>query len=150
MTETLGQRLTYLFENIHPESGPYTNAYVAEQINANPDKFGGVRVTEQYLSMLRRERRTNPHQDLVRALAAFFGVSAGYLRGDDSEADHLRTTEQVAFMAAMRDQNVRTIALRSAGLPPEVQASLTGIIDQFRAQLGLPEDPTSADEAQSE
>ena len=49
--------------------------------------------------------------------------------------------EEVRFLAAMRDQRVRAIALRSVGLPPEVQDSLTTIISQFRQQMNLPADP---------
>ena len=136
----LAERLTYLFSSMHPPGAPYTNAHVAAEISGN-DEYGGVSLTEQYLSMLRNGRRTNPSPDVLRALARFFGVPVGYLLGDLSPAQAERVEEEVRFLVAMRDQRVRAIALRAVGLPPEVQDSLTTIISQFRQQMNLPDGP---------
>ncbi|WP_340556775.1 helix-turn-helix domain-containing protein [Streptomyces sp. GSL17-111] len=143
---TLAERLGYLFANMHPVGSPYTNAHVAEAISGHPGEYGGVRLTEQYLSMLRNGRRVNPSPDVLRALAKFFGVPGGYLLGDLSATQAERVEEEVQFLAAMRDQRVRTIALRSVGLPPEVQESLTTIIGQFRQQMNLPVEPPESGE----
>ncbi|MFC9880489.1 helix-turn-helix domain-containing protein [Streptomyces libani] len=137
----LAERLNHLFANMHPPGVPYTNAFVAEEISGGAAEYGGVKVTEQYLSMLRNGRRTNPSPELLRALAKFFAVPVGYLLGDLSQPQAARVEEEVRFLAAMRDQRVRAIALRSVGLPPEVQDSLTTIISQFRQQMNLPADP---------
>ncbi|MFG2222950.1 helix-turn-helix domain-containing protein [Streptomyces sp. NPDC050161] len=136
----LGDRLGRLFAHMHPPGAPYTNAYVAEEISGDAQTYGGVRLTEQYLSMLRNGKRTNPSPEVLRALAKFFGVPVGYLIGDLSQPQAERVEEEVRFLAAMRDQRVRAIALRSVGLPPEVQDSLTTIITQFRRQMDLPAD----------
>lgn len=136
----LAERLNHLFANMHPPGAPYTNAFVAEEISGGAEEYGGVKVTEQYLSMLRNER-ANPSPELLRALAKFFAVPVGYLLGDLSQPQAARVEEEVRFLAAMRDQRVRAIALRSVGLPPEVQDSLTTIISQFRQQMNLPADP---------
>ncbi|MEW2434695.1 helix-turn-helix transcriptional regulator [Streptomyces caniferus] len=138
---TLAERLSHLFANMHPPGAPYTNAFVAEEISGGDEEYGEVKVTEQYLSMLRNGRRTNPSPELLRALAKFFAVPVGYLLGDLSQPQAARVEEEVRFLAAMRDQRVRAIALRSVGLPPEVQDSLTTIISQFRQQMNLPADP---------
>ncbi|MGP3923242.1 helix-turn-helix domain-containing protein [Streptomyces sp. 8N616] len=137
----LAQRLNYLFANMHPPGAPYTNAHVAEEISSGTDAYGGVTLTEQYLSMLRNAKRANPSPDVLRALAKFFGVPVGYLLGDLSESQAERVEEEVQFLVAMRDQRVRAIALRSVGLPPEVQDSLSEIICQFRRQMNLPDGP---------
>ncbi|MFF4954715.1 helix-turn-helix domain-containing protein [Streptomyces chattanoogensis] len=137
----LAERLNHLFAHMHPAGAPYTNAFVADEISGGAGEYGGVRVTEQYLSMLRNGRRTNPSPELLRALAKFFAVPVGYLLGDLSQPQAARVEEEVRFLAAMRDQRVRAIALRSVGLPPEVQESLTTIISQFRQQMNLPADP---------
>ncbi|GGO88017.1 helix-turn-helix domain-containing protein [Wenjunlia tyrosinilytica] len=136
----LAQRLNYLFLNIHPPGGSYTNAHVAEQIS-NSAEYGGGGLTEQYLSMLRNGKRANPSPEILRALAKFFGVPAGYLLGDLSAPQAERVEDEVQFLVAMRDHRVRTIALRCVGLPPEVQESLGTIISQFRRQMNLPPDP---------
>lgn len=140
----LPERLNYLFSNVHPAGSTFTNGYVADEISGNAAEYGGVRLTEQYLSMLRNGRRTNPHPDILRALAKFFAVPVGYLLGDLPESQAARVEEEVQFLVAMRDQRVRAIALRSVGLPPEVQDSLSTIISQFRQQMNLPEDPPPA------
>ncbi|MCF3103603.1 helix-turn-helix transcriptional regulator [Streptomyces roseoverticillatus] len=140
---TLAARLNYLFANMHPPGAPYTNGHVADEIT-NGDEYGGTGLTEQYLSMLRNGRRANPSPDVLRALAKFFAVPVGYLMGDLSASQAERVEEEVRFLVAMRDQRVRAIALRSVGLPPEVQDSLTTIISQFRQQMNLPSDPPDA------
>ncbi|ARF58638.1 helix-turn-helix domain-containing protein [Streptomyces gilvosporeus] len=137
----LAERLNHLFAHMHPAGAPYTNAFVAEEISRRTAEYGGAKVTEQYLSMLRNGRRANPSPELLRALAKFFAVPVGYLLGDLSQPQVARVEEEVRFLAAMRDQRVRAIALRSVGLPPEVQESLTTIICQFRQQMNLPADP---------
>ncbi|WFB11005.1 helix-turn-helix transcriptional regulator [Streptomyces sp. LX-29] len=136
----LAGRLNYLFANMHPPGAPYTNAHVADEIS-HSDEYGGVSLTEQYLSMLRNGKRTNPSPDVLRALARFFAVPVGYLLGDLSPSQTERIEEEVRFLVAMRDQRVRGIALRAVGLPPEVQDSLTTIISQFRQQMNLPPEP---------
>ncbi|EMF02501.1 helix-turn-helix transcriptional regulator [Streptomyces mobaraensis NBRC 13819 = DSM 40847] len=140
----LAGRLNYLFANMHPPGAPYTNAHVAEEISRGTEEYGGVTLTEQYLSMLRNGKRANPSPDVLRALAKFFAVPVGYLMGDLSAPQTARVEEEVRFLVAMRDQRVRAIALRSVGLPPEVQDSLTTIISQFRQQMNLPSDPPGA------
>ncbi|ARZ66536.1 helix-turn-helix transcriptional regulator [Streptomyces sp. HU2014] len=140
----LAARLNYLFANMHPPGAPYTNAHVAEEICGGTEEYGGVKLTEQYLSMLRNGRRANPSPDVLRALAKFFAVPVGYLMGDLSASQAERVEEEVRFLVAMRDQRVRAIALRSVGLPPEVQDSLNTIIAQFRQQMNLPADPPDA------
>ncbi|MEU1945888.1 helix-turn-helix domain-containing protein [Streptomyces sp. NPDC059474] len=142
----LAERLSYLFTTMHPPGAPYTNAYVAEEISGG-EEYGGVSVTEQYLSMLRNGKRTNPSPDVLRALAKFFAVPVGYLLGDLSPSQAERVEEEVRFLVAMRDKRVRSIALRSVGLPPEVQDSLTTIISQFRQQMNLPPEPPGPNEA---
>ncbi|MCQ4079657.1 helix-turn-helix transcriptional regulator [Streptomyces sp. RB6PN25] len=134
----LAERLNYLFSAMHPPGAPYTNAHVAAEISGSTEEYGGVRLTEQYLSMLRNGKRANPSPDVLRALAKFFAVPVGYLLGDLSPAQAERVEEEVRFLVAMRDQRVRAIALRSVGLPPDVQDSLTTIISQFRRQMNLP------------
>ncbi|WP_424890880.1 helix-turn-helix domain-containing protein [Streptomyces sp. XH2] len=140
---TLAARLNYLFANMHPPGAPYTNSHVADEIT-NGEEYGETGLTEQYLSMLRNGRRANPSPDVLRALARFFAVPVGYLMGDLSASQAERVEEEVRFLVAMRDQRVRAIALRSVGLPPEVQDSLTTIISQFRQQMNLPSDPPDA------
>ncbi|MFI9723480.1 helix-turn-helix domain-containing protein [Streptomyces sp. NPDC052396] len=140
----LAERLNYLFANVHPRGAPYTNGHVAEEISRNTGEYGGVTLTEQYLSMLRNGKRANPSGDVLRALAKFFAVPVGYLMGDLSASQTARVEEEVRFLVAMRDQRVRAIALRSVGLPPEVQDSLTTIISQFRQQMNLPSEAPGA------
>ncbi|MEU7062085.1 helix-turn-helix transcriptional regulator [Streptomyces sp. NPDC046197] len=127
----IADRLNHLFEHIHPPGKPYTNAHVAGQVG----------VSEQYISMLRRGRRSKPDLDLLKRIARFFGVPEGFLAGTMSGEDAAKTEEEIKVLAAMRDARVRAIALRAVGLPPAVQDSVSEIITRFRQQMGLPPDP---------
>src|SRR5262245_54345015 len=89
----LAERLNHLFANMHPPGAPYTNAFVADEISGGVEEYGGVTVTEQYLSMLRNGRRANPSPELLRALAKFFAVPVGYLLGDLSQPQAARVEE---------------------------------------------------------
>ncbi|NYI06855.1 hypothetical protein [Allostreptomyces psammosilenae] len=154
---TVATRLRFLFDHVHPQSGPYTDEDVAEAVNGNPAKYGGVRLAPATVAALREGRLPDPAPDgdapdaptdsalpaTLAAVASFFGVGADYLLGDDPDAV-ARTEEEVRFLATLRDQRVRQVALRAAGLPPEILDTLGTMIGQFRAQLNLPETATAA------
>src|SRR5579872_69700 len=106
----LADRLDHLFRTAHPKDrGPYTHAEVAEAINA----AAGNVISATYVWQLRTGRRDNPTRKHLSALAAFFGVSPMYFF-DDAEAG--RDVLQAELVTALRDDAVRDMALRAAGL----------------------------------
>ena len=123
---TLAARIDYLFKAARPRGrGEYTLDEVAAGMAEH-----GVSVTAAYLSQLRQGHRTNPRQEVLVALAAFFGINPAYFI-DDETAE--RVASQLDLYRILRDEEVRAVAGRLADLSPEGLQILAGIIDHFRA-----------------
>jgi transcriptional regulator with XRE-family HTH domain len=128
---TFAQRLDLLFRATHP-AGRDEVGYqeVADAVAA----AGGPAVSSNYLYMLRTGRRSNPRMDLVRALARYFLVPAGYFIDDDVAESY---TQQLELLQVLRDSGTAGLALSAAGLSPASRAVLTAMLDRLRAADGL-------------
>ena len=137
---TLASRLDDLFRTVRPQGKHWTNAEVAAELKrVSPElKVGGV-----YLSQLRTGKRTNPSQELLAALAKFFGVSVAYFFDEEVAGSVLA---ELAAVEAMRQAGVRAVAMRAAGMREENLQAITTIMDQYRKMQGLP--PVSDEAAQ--
>ncbi|GGM61091.1 XRE family transcriptional regulator [Longimycelium tulufanense] len=123
---TLAQKLDHLLRVVHPAGrGPYTHEEVAQAIKAR----GGPTISAAYLWQLRKGLRDNPTKNHLEALAGFFGVPVAYFF-DDEQARIV--DEEIEFLQAMRDAEVRDVALRTMRLSPEARRSVAAII----AELG--------------
>jgi transcriptional regulator with XRE-family HTH domain len=128
----LADRLNELFGMSRPRGRPWTNDEVAAEIKKLAPE---IKVSGAYLSALRNGKRRQPSQDLLVALAKFFGVSPAYFF-DSGRAD--RINQQLAALDELRQAGVRGVALRAVGLPPEILDAVTAILDQMRRLQGLP------------
>jgi len=128
----LADRLDHLFRTVHPKDrGPFTPAEVAAAIN----KAAGERViSSTYVWQLRTGRRDNPTQKHLSALAAFFGVSPMYFF-DGAEAG--RDAIPPALIAALKDDEIREMALRAAGLSDRSLQAIRDMIESARAVEGM-------------
>ncbi|MHC0428879.1 helix-turn-helix domain-containing protein [Streptomyces sp. O3] len=128
----LAVRLDDLFRTVRPKGKHWTNAEVAQELKrVSPElKVGGV-----YLSQLRTGKRSNPSPDLLAALARFFGVSVAYFF-DDKVAESVLS--EIAAIEALRQNGVRAVAMRAAGMKKENLQAITAIMDQYRQLQGLP------------
>jgi transcriptional regulator with XRE-family HTH domain len=128
----LAQRLGYLFLTVHPEGrGPYSHAEVAEAIN----KVAGKNIISTvYIWQLRTGQRDNPTMRHLSALAAFFGVSPAYFFSD-GQTDQDGT--QAELVKVLRDDSVRDLALRAAGLSDRSLKAIRQIIEGARSAEGL-------------
>lgn len=128
---SLADKINRLFEVMHPASrGPLSNEEVAAAINAT-----GSSISASYLWLLRTGKRDNPTASHLEALARHFGVTAAYFFDEDVAVDIER---ELDLIAAMRDNGVKSLALRASGLTPDVLAALTVMVDQARLAQGLP------------
>ncbi len=128
---TFAELLDYLFREVHPKGrGPYTYAEVSQGIRDST----GVTISASAIQQLRTGTNTNPKMHTIRALAAFFGVSAGYFF-DEDETERQRAEIQV--ITAMRDQDVRRVALRANGLSTSSLHMLSTMIEQARRLEGM-------------
>ncbi|MFH9660952.1 hypothetical protein ACH4NF_20720 [Streptomyces sp. NPDC017248] len=116
MSETEGQRLAarleYLFAHVQPLGRRHTLQEVVDGIKADEEP-GGTSLSVGRLSMLMNGKAPNPTIGTLRALAAFFGVPVGYFV-DDAVAD--QTTARLALITAMRNNDVKAVALRAAAV----------------------------------
>jgi transcriptional regulator with XRE-family HTH domain len=128
------ERLDHLFRTVHPKDrGPYTPAEAAGAINA----AAGERVVSgTYLWLLRTGQRDNPTMRHLIALARFFGVPPTYFFPDDAMRQDAVPAE---LTAALRDEKVREMALRAAGLSDRSLKAITDMINSARAVEGFPD-----------
>jgi ESX-1-secreted protein regulator len=129
---TLATRLDDLFRTARPRGRKWTNAEVAAELKAESPE---LKVGAVYLSQLRTGKRMNPSQELLAALARFFGVSIGYFF-DEKVAESVLT--ELSTLEAMRQAGVRAVAMRAIGLPEESLQAITAILDQYRQMQHLP------------
>lgn len=73
---------------------------------------------------------------MLEALADFFGVNPNFFFNTEA-AD--RIAAQLELYAAMRDTEVRQIALRAADLSPDSLRAIAEIIEHWRQLEGIPQ-----------
>jgi len=127
----IAERLDHLIATVHePGRGPYTLREISDGVR----KATGEVVSVQYLSQLRLGQRTSPGYSKLKAVADFFGVDVRYF-SDDLTAG--QTDEQLEVVAAMRDANVRNLALRAAGVSEKSLKAVRALLDSVREMEGL-------------
>lgn len=121
---TFTAKLDFLCRTIHPPNrGPYTLQELADAVGVSPG----------YIHALRRGKKTQPTHEVIQKLADFFGIPAGAFFKNDKEA--IEVAADVEVFVALRDAEVRNIALRAAEYSPEERQALTGIMDQVSRML---------------
>jgi ESX-1-secreted protein regulator len=135
---TLARRLDRLFATAHPPwRGPYS---INEAVAAINDAAGSRVISYNYLYQLRRGTRTEPGHSRLAAIARFFGVPVTYFTDDEETAAGVEAQlEEREITAALRDQGVRHVAFRAAGLSADSLAAILTVIENARRLEGLPE-----------
>ncbi|MBW5482859.1 hypothetical protein [Streptomyces bambusae] len=110
--ELLGRRIEYLFTYVQPLGRRFTLQEVVDGIKeaAGPND---PKLSVGRLWALAKGKATNPTVGTLRALGDFFGVPLAYFIDDEVEA---RVSAQLALIAAMRANDVRSVALRAAAV----------------------------------
>ncbi|MER5808241.1 helix-turn-helix domain-containing protein [Streptomyces sp. NPDC002033] len=131
---SLADKLNHLFAHVVPAGrGPYSVEDVARAITAE-----GIPISGSYIWLLRKGQRDNPTLRHLEGLAKFFGVPAAYFF-DDEVAESIGA--ELALLMALRDAQVRRVALRTAGLSEKSLRSINDVIERVRELEGLPEAP---------
>ncbi|MFG3253277.1 helix-turn-helix domain-containing protein [Streptomyces sp. NPDC048172] len=129
--DSLADKIDRLFETIHPKGrGPYSY----KEVEAGIRDQGGPVMSSSYIWQLRTGKRDNPTMRHLEALAGFFGVSPSYFF-DEEESE--RITAELSMLATMRDQQVRSVAMRASGLSTETLETIKGFIERARDLEGL-------------
>ncbi len=121
-TWTLADRINALFETFRaPGERPPSLDLVVQEVQAR-----GGSISVGYLSELRTGRATNPRIDHLKAIADYFGVPLSYFTDDEHSR---QIAEEMRLLRALRDNDVRSLALRVATLDGETRAALSAIIN---------------------
>lgn len=118
---TLAQKIDHLFSAVHPPGRQYTHEEIATAIRES----GGPTISGPYLWQLRKGIRDNPTKRHLEALSAFFGVPVAYFF-DDVMTE--RIDAQLELISALRDGEVRDIALRTADLSPQARHMVADLV----------------------
>lgn len=119
---TLADKINKLFATVRDEQGrEYSPEYVAGWLRDTE----GPSISVSYLYLLRRGERDNPTKTHIEAIARFFQIPAAYFFDEEYGG---RIAEQLELLAAMRDHEVRDIALRSASLHGDARRSVAEIL----------------------
>jgi ESX-1-secreted protein regulator len=125
---TFAGRLNHLATQVHPhDRGPYTNEEIAAATGVSP----------QAVRYWRQGKRVDPKMGNLQRLADLFGVPVAYFFDDQVAA---KLNAELGMLLAMRDQGVRQIALRAAGLSRESQRAIVEVVRQIRQLEGLDPD----------
>jgi transcriptional regulator with XRE-family HTH domain len=125
MSTTFAARLNRLFDTVYPPGrGPHTSAEVIAALKAE-----GITMSAPYLSQLRSGNRTNPSAATMAALANFFRIRSAYFTDDEY---YEKLDKELAWLATMRDDGVRRIALGAVGLSPQAQQDIVDRVRELR------------------
>ncbi|CAL9564977.1 hypothetical protein [Streptomyces sp. enrichment culture] len=133
-TERLAQRIEFLFTYVQPLGRRYTLQEVVDGIRASAGP-GDPKISVGRLWTLVKGRAGNPTVGTLRALGDFFGVPLAYFI-DDEVAN--RVTAQLALIAAMRANDVRSVALRAATVAT-MSAQGVDMVRSLVERSGVPE-----------
>ena len=120
--QSFADKLNKLFATIRDEQGrEYSPEYVAAWLRDHD----GPSISTSYLYMLRRGERTNPTKTHMEAVSRFFQIPPAYFF--DAEYSE-KIDDQLELLAAMRDSEVREIAMRVGELHGDARRSLSDMI----------------------
>ncbi|MFD0636406.1 helix-turn-helix transcriptional regulator [Catenulispora yoronensis] len=136
----IATRIKHLFATVYPKSlgRPYTLREAADKIN---EDAGEELISVAYLSQLRKGDKREPAFNKLAGVAKLFGVSTDYFLDDETAA---RTDQQLALVAAMREQGVDRVATRALGLSANSLEAILGMIENARKIEGLADDEGDA------
>jgi len=130
---SLAERLNHVLAVTAPPGGkPLTTRELAQRVTD-----AGHPVSHTYVARLLNGQADDPSLRCLQALAKVLGVPAGYFVDDDTAEQVGRDLE---LLAALRDGDVRVIALESRGLSPSSQETVLSVIKQVRRLEGLSRD----------
>ncbi|KZM73370.1 XRE family transcriptional regulator [Nocardia terpenica] len=123
-TPSLASKIEKLFKTVQPLGREYSNEEVAKGCS----ELGGGTFSKTYVWQLRTGQRDNPTKRHLEALAAFFRVPAAYFFDDETSE---RVDTQLALVAALRNSDIRNIALRALELDGPGRQSVSRIIEEI-------------------
>ncbi|GHJ41951.1 hypothetical protein Sm713_75600 [Streptomyces sp. TS71-3] len=93
----------------------------------------GTGLSGTYIGNLRKGTQKPSLENAVK-IAKFFGIPLDYFSDSATAQAVERDLRQIE---ALRDSRVERIAMRAAGLPPEMQDAALTVVEQLRKAVGL-------------
>ncbi|MER7974633.1 helix-turn-helix domain-containing protein [Streptomyces sp. NPDC096080] len=132
-TATLAERIDALFRVVRRS---HREQYSHEEVARACRESTGESFSATYLWQLRTGRRDNPTKRHLEALSQFFDVPVAYFFDDEQSAAIARELE---LLGALRDAEIRNLALRAVNLSPEGVGTITDMIEVIaRRERGTP------------
>jgi transcriptional regulator with XRE-family HTH domain len=122
-TKTLAEKIDTLFQVVRR---PNREQFSHEEVAKACREATGESFSATYLWQLRTGRRDNPTKRHLEALAQFFHVPVAYFFAED---ESLAIAKELELLGALRDADVRSIALRAVTLSPEGISTVNDMID---------------------
>ncbi|MFE1795559.1 helix-turn-helix domain-containing protein [Streptomyces sp. NPDC020707] len=119
----LADRIDALFRVVRR---PNREQYSHEEVARACREATGESFSATYLWQLRTGRRGNPTKRHLESLAKFFDVPVVYFFDDEQGAV---IAKQLELLDALRDAEVRSVALRAVNLSPEGMGTISDMID---------------------
>ncbi|ATL65078.1 XRE family transcriptional regulator [Nocardia terpenica] len=120
---TLADKIERLFRIVRKAG---SEQHSNEEVAAACREATGESFSATYLWQLRTGRRDNPTKRHLEALANFFDVPVAYFFDDDQGR---RIQAELELLGALRNAEVRDIALRAVNLSPDGLGTINDIID---------------------
>ncbi|MCZ1012558.1 XRE family transcriptional regulator [Streptomyces lydicus] len=131
---SLADKIDGLFTTIRTKGREYTY----EEVARGCSELSGGTFSKTYVWQLRTGQRDNPTKRHLEALAAFFHVPVAYFFDDEVAA---RMESQFALATAMRDADVRDVALRIINLDDQTRKSMVRIVQEITQMRQPTADP---------
>lgn len=122
-SRTLAEQLDTLFKTVQPLRREFTY----EEVARGCTDAGQGTFSKTYVWQLRTGQRENPTKRHLEALATFFGVPPAYFFDEDVAT---RVDSQLAMATALRDAEVRDVALRMMGMDDTSRQSILRIVQE--------------------
>jgi transcriptional regulator with XRE-family HTH domain len=141
---TLAEKIDRLFRTVHPrDRGEFTYREVEagiRELSAERARQAGRddpegSLSASYICQLRKGKRTNPTLKQIELLAAFFKVPVTYFIGTPEQVETIDA--QMSLVRALRDHEVREIALRVSSLNPVGIRAVADLITSLQTVPGM-------------
>jgi transcriptional regulator with XRE-family HTH domain len=121
--KTLAEKIDTLFDVVRR---PNREQFSHEEVAKACREASGESFSATYLWQLRTGRRDNPTKRHLEALANYFHVPVAYFF-DDEQGEAI--AKELQLLGALRDAEVRSMALRAVTLSPEGIGTISDMID---------------------
>lgn len=119
---TLAEKLNHLLATVPVGGKLLSSEDLATAVTALGDNHS---LSTDYVRRLRRGSMTNPSLRILQGLARVFGIPTSYFTDDEVAAE---LHDQLPLLAALRDHEIRSLALRTSRLSASGVQALIGIV----------------------